>query len=304
MKRLVAYSFLLTTVAIWGVAAPVIKYTLEFTPPFAFLFWRMLINSVIILPFLLWHLRQHPVKLSDWPRLTFLGFLGASATLALVFLGFDRTTSLDGVLIVSLSPIFIVIGAGLFLKERVTRLERAGLAVAVAGTLIAISEPILESGIFALDNLVGNLLVLGSVFTWAAFVLASKKDYDRHSPFLINGFSFLVALGTFFPAAILEGGFLPTLPQPALPGILYMSLVSSIIAYMLHGYGLKFIEASEASLFYYLQPVFAAPFALFWLGEKITPAFVIGAAVIAAGVILTEYRPGVVRLPLPKPHWG
>ncbi|HEB14007.1 MAG TPA: EamA family transporter, partial [candidate division WWE3 bacterium] len=47
----------------------------------------------------------------------------------------------------------------------------------------------------------------------------------------------------------------------------------------------------EAALFLYLEPVFAAPLAYLWLGESITPTFIIGAAVIAAGVILTEYRP-------------
>lgn len=300
-NRFIAYLLLLTTVAVWGVAAPVIKYTLQFIPPFSFLFWRMLINSVIVAPLLFFHLKKNPVKASDWPKLILLGLLGTSATLGLIFLGFDRTTSLDGVLLVSISPIFIVIGGALFLKEQVTRLERIGLAVAVAGTLTAISEPILEAGAFAIENLFGNLLVMGSVFTWTAFVLAAKEDYKRHSPFLITSFSFLVGLATFFPATLLEKSL--SIPSfEAIPGILYMSLASSIVAYMLHGYGLKFIEASEASLFYYLQPVFAAPFALLWLGEKITTAFLLGAAIIALGVVLTEYRPGKLRLPHPKPH--
>jgi len=69
-----------------------------------------------------------------------------------------------------------------------------------------------------------------------------------------------------------------------------MVILSSVVAYFAFELGLKLIEASEATLFAYLQPIFAAPVAVFWLGEKITPPFLLGAGIIAIGVVLTEYR--------------
>ena len=80
------------------------------------------------------------------------------------------------------------------------------------------------------------------------------------------------------------------MPDKALGGILYMAIFSSVIAYTLYEYGLSIIEASEATLFAYLQPIFAAPVALLWLKEKITPPFIIGAVVIGLGVAISEYR--------------
>ncbi|MFZ5366259.1 MAG: EamA family transporter, partial [Patescibacteria group bacterium] len=50
-KRLTAYLLLTLTAAIWGIAGPVIKNTLQFIPPFTFLFWRFLLASLIFLPF-------------------------------------------------------------------------------------------------------------------------------------------------------------------------------------------------------------------------------------------------------------
>jgi len=124
--------------------------------------------------------------------------------------------------------------------------------------------------------------------------LLSKKDFRKHHPFVITAFCFFVGLLVLTPFFLFEQNLSPTtyhLSLQALPGILYMSLISSVIAYTLYMYGLSLIEASEASLFAYLQPVFAAPLAVFWLKESISGVFILGAALIALGVILTEYRP-------------
>ena len=73
-------------------------------------------------------------------------------------------------------------------------------------------------------------------------------------------------------------------------GVWYMALISGSLAYYLYVKAQRSIEVSEAILFNYLQPVFSIPLALFWLGEKITPAFLLGALIIALGVIIAEYK--------------
>jgi len=74
----------------------------------------------------------------------------------------------------------------------------------------------------------------------------------------------------------------------ALIGIIYMSFLSGIIAYAFFQFGLKNIEASEASLFYYLQPLFAMPIAFFFLKENLSIEFIIGAILITLGVYRAE----------------
>ena len=301
-NRLLAYLALLTTAVIWGVAGPVIKVTLEGIGPFSFLALRFLINAIVIAPFFYLHLKKHPIKWNDLPRLSILTLLGTTTTLALIFLGLERTTALDATLIIATVPLFIVIGGSLIcikgvvcLRETVTRLEKIGLAIALTGVGITVLQPLLEQGLLTSENLVGNLLILASNITWAAFTIGSKEDFRRHSPFLITAFSFIFGFLTFIPLAFLENPDLlvtvSRLPSATWAGVFYMSLLSSIIAYLTYAWGLSKIEASEAALFLYLEPLFAAPFAYLWLGEVITPTFLLGAAVIATGVILTEYRP-------------
>jgi len=292
-RRLTAYSILTFVSLLWGIASPVIKYTLNFIPPYSFLFWRFLITSIIFLPFFLFYLKKYPLHLNEVPILTLLGFLGTPLTLILLFVGYTKTTSMDGVLISSTAPIFITIGGAIFLKEKVTFKERVGLLIAVLGSLITISQPLLEGGFLKSQNLFGNLLVFGSVISWTAFTLLSKFYFRKHHPFVITAFCFFVGLIVIFPLAILEKGFqifnfqFSIFNFSAFMGILYMSIFSSVIAYTLYEYGLSLIEASEATLFAYLQPIFAAPLSLLWLGEKITFPFLVGAIVITCGIFIS-----------------
>jgi drug/metabolite transporter (DMT)-like permease len=77
---------------------------------------------------------------------------------------------------------------------------------------------------------------------------------------------------------------------PTIYGILYMAIMSGIVAYVLYQYGLRFIEASEASTFYYLQTIVAIPAAVFLLGEKLSPLFIVGAVIVTIGVYIAEKR--------------
>jgi len=80
------------------------------------------------------------------------------------------------------------------------------------------------------------------------------------------------------------------LSQSTKYGIIYMALISGLLGYVLYVMGLKYIEASEAAVFYYLQPLFGVPIAIIFLKESITSIFIIGAILVAFGIILAERK--------------
>jgi drug/metabolite transporter (DMT)-like permease len=307
-KRKKAYIFLLTTAVIWGIASPVIKYTLQFIQPFSFLFWRFLITSLIFIPILLAYLKIKKIKLptDQILKFGFLGFLGTTLSLGLLFIGYNQTTAIDGSLIYSIAPIIVVVCGAIFLKEKITKREKLGTAAAFAGSIVTIIQPILEGKALAIKNVSGNILVLLSAIAWAAYCLLVRQfeAKEKANPLILTSTGFLAGLITIIPFFLyetwvandyLKSAFLPRqplfyLPAAALPGILYMSVLSSVVAYFTYNLGYSLIEASEAAIFDYLKPIFAAPIAVLWLGEKITLPFLAGAGLIAFGVYLTESR--------------
>ncbi len=294
--RLKAYAALVSVAAIWGIAGPVIKGTLEHIPPFTFLFYRFLVVCIVTIPWYIYYLRKHPVPKKDWFALTVLSYFATTVYLALIFLGFEKTTSLDGTLLGILSPIFIVLLGVIFLKEKVILREKIGLAIVMAGTLVTIVQPLFDGHAFPLQNLFGNIIIVSAGIMWAIFTLISKKTASRFPAILVTLHGSVVALVTYAPLAFHEYNysFYPIkeiLASPtALFGIVYMSIISYIVAFYLYQYGMSKIEISEGSMFTYLHPLFALPLAYFWLGETISLPFIVGAFLIAVGVVFAERK--------------
>lgn len=274
---------MLTTSLIWGFAPPIIKYTLNFTSPLSFLFWRFLIVSLVLFIPLIFRLRKIKLSFKQLFNYFFLGFLATPLTLILLFEGIKRTSATDAAIISIIAPILIILGGAAFFKETVTKTEQIGIILVLLGTAITIIQPILVSGLNFGKNVCGNFLVLAGSISWAAFTLLSKKI--KLDSFVLTAFSFLVGLVIIVPF------FKPVIPPYSTwGGIFYMTIFGSVVAYFTYIYGFSKIEASEAAIFTYLQPIFAAPVAIIWLGEKITLFFIIGAAIIGLGVFLTEKR--------------
>ena len=285
--RTTAYLFLLLNTILWGVASPIIKHSLNFTNPSLFLLYRYVIATLIFFPFFLLHRSRspQPMKLK---HLLILALLGTPLTLLPLFYGLSATTSIEASLLVSSSPIFTVIGGILYLNEKLTKKEWRGILIAVIGTLLLTLEPIFSNhGGVSLSSMKGNLLIITSNIIWSAFLIFSKKDHV--DPISLTFVSFVVSIPFFLLTTALEHtGFI--LNQQALPGIVYMAVFGSIIAFWAYQEGQKRIEASEAAIFSYLQPAFAIPLSILWLKEPFSPLAMIATAIIVSGVYLSEKR--------------
>ena len=69
-----------------------------------------------------------------------------------------------------------------------------------------------------------------------------------------------------------------------------MALAGSIIAFWAYTKGQEYIEAGEAAIFTYLQPLITFPLAYFWLHESISSVGLAACLLIAAGVYVSEYH--------------
>lgn len=292
ISRKKAYLALLITSIIWGLAPPIIKYTLGIISPFTFLFYRFLFASIILIIPLSIRLLKKKVSFGNLLKYVLLGFLGTPLTLFILFNGIERTTAVDSSVIAVITPILVILGGAAFLKEKVTNTEKIGIALILLGTAITIIQPIFESGLNMTENLYGNSLVFLGSLTWAIFTLLSKKE-EKLDSFILSSSSFVVGLFFFSPLAWLGKSFslefeLNSLNLASFLGILYMASLGSVVAYFTYIYGLSKIEASEATIFTYLQPVFAVPLSILFLKERVNIVFAIGAIIIMSGVLVCE----------------
>ncbi|HBL52156.1 MAG: hypothetical protein A3D24_01165 [Candidatus Blackburnbacteria bacterium RIFCSPHIGHO2_02_FULL_39_13] len=299
-SKTTAYLLLLITSMIWGFGGPILKHTLGYIHPFNFLFWRFTLTSLIALPIFIWYIKRNPIKVEWVPKMILAGLLATTINLSFVISGFARTSAIEASLLISVSPLFVVIGGCVFLKEKLNNRARLGVAFALMGALISATGPLIFGNNRSnSESFLGNIFILCGGLVWMIFVLLSKRwEKEGIKPFHIASMSFFVGPLTFLPMAILEGGKLPSItsiPQQAYFGMFYMAIFSSIVAYTAYETGLSKIQASKADVFQYLQSVWAAPLALVWLGETLPSTYLIGLLFVITGLILAEFKPGAIK---------
>jgi len=285
-RRNTAYLLLLLNAALWGFSPPIIKNSLNFVSPTVFLFLRYVVATLLFLPIFISTQKNHQHKTSPW-LLIFLALLGTPLTLYPLFEGLKLTSSIEGSLIESTSPVFTILGGLIFLHEVVKPKEWLGLIIAILGTLLLTIEPVITGNHAVFTSFTGNLLIISSNLIWAAFLLISKKTHT--DPARLTFYSFLLGIPFFFLLALAQGQNI--VPDPrALPGILYMAVFGSIVAFWAYQEAQKRIEASEAAVFTYLKPIFTLPLSLFWLKETVSPVTLLAALIILSGVYISERR--------------
>lgn len=293
-RRLRAYIFLLIVVLIWGIASSVIKFTQRGIPTLPFLAYRFFLAGLFGAGVMFITKTRLPKNPGDFFNLCLYGLLTSAISLGFLFLGLERTTVVEANLITATSPLIVSIVCARFLREHVTNKEKLGLVIAFLGTLLVIFRPL--NGSHNASTL-GNFFILIYVLSgaWAA-IIGKKLLRKGVTAFTLTNFSFIVSFLAIGALALYQLGLASivttviTLPFQYQLGVLYMAFISGTLAYTMANSAQKTIEVSESAVFSYLTPVFGVPVAILWLGEKITPTFIVGAVVIGIGVFIAEWK--------------
>jgi drug/metabolite transporter (DMT)-like permease len=298
--RIISYIFMLINTLIWGASLIVVKPALTFTTPFRFLFYRYLVAALIISPILIKYWPKTKKAKRTLPKIILIEFIGCTLASALLYSGLRLTTAIEASLITITTPIFIAILAVWFLKEKEETHELIGLAIAFIGTLLLTVLPLINghqelNGI----SLAGNILIIGQNIATAIYWVLAKKHYQQIPKIFVAAVSFWVGLISFIPLGILEAGNMInffTLIKTDLSHSavwiagLYMAVLGSIIGLTAYLKGQEGLEASEATLFGYLQPLVYIPLGIWFLHESVSILQIISLVIILLGVAFAEKR--------------
>jgi drug/metabolite transporter (DMT)-like permease len=289
-----AYSQAFATIIIWGIASVVIKITLGGVEPVLFLTFRFFLATIVAL-FFFSEMKHLFTKKKDLiPLILLYCALSAPIGLGLLFLGLETSSVVNLSLIQASEPILLAFLGHIFFRDHLTHRAKIGATIALLGAILTVVEPLFTQ----LDGtLKGNLFIVVYILSDLIGVISLKKLLKRGvSPSALTNFSFVLGFLMFLPLLLLKAPLsssiqtLINLPIKYHLGILYMAFISGTIAYTLRGKAQKFLSVTEISIFGYLAPVISTILALMFLNEKITPLYIAGAAAIAFGVFLVEFK--------------
>ena len=284
----------ITAAAIWGGMYVVSDVVLHVIPPFALLSLRLVIGAAI-LGALLSARHQIAVLRRDAIKLLGVGVVGFGISLGAQFVGTKYAGAINGSVVTSASPAFILLFAWLILREPLTPVRIGAVALASIGVLIVLdlSHFDLSSATFG-----GNLTLAIAALTWALYSVLVRRVSKDYPTLTISFYALVGGLLVALPAAAWELVSQPLGPitPGTILGVLYLGVISTAVAMFLWNQAFAMVEASVASLFFFAQPLVGVVLATILLAEPLTPQLLIGGALITLGVLLSMARSAPVSV--------
>jgi O-acetylserine/cysteine efflux transporter len=262
--------------AVWGFNFVVIDVGLAHFPPLLLSALRFLVAAVPAIFFF----RSPGVP---WRWVAAVTLTLAILQFALMFTALDlgMPPGLSSLVLQTQAP-FTLLFAVLLLKERLTRQQVFGMAVALGG----IAMIALDLG--KTSPLGPFLLILGGAASWAVGNIAMRRAAPPDSLRFMVWVSALATLPMFALSAVTEGppwAALRTITWPAAGAVLYIGVLSTVVGFGVWGFLIRTYSASKIAPFSLLVPVFGMTSAALLLGERITPLRIFAAVLIIAGIL-------------------
>ena len=275
--------------AIWGGMYVVSKVVLEIIPPFMLVTLRLLLGTLTLLIVLL--IRGFPkISRRQFMQVIGVGFVGYGISLSLQFLGTKQSTAANGSLVTSATPAFVLLFAWILLRESITTRRLIALLLATLG-VVAVIDP--RSAQLNPALFLGNILLLGAAITWALYSVLVRKVTQNIDVLAFSLIAFLGGLPVTGSAGVWEWGTLGIgeITPGVIGGVLFLGVISTALAMVLWNTAFAYLDASLASLTFFAQPVVGTLLGWLFLGERITPLFLLGGVLIGIGLVISSREP-------------
>lgn len=246
----------------------------------------MLMLAPLALPGLGAKLRSFAAR--DWAVLALLGLFGGGLHNGMQYLGLQSTTATNGTLFFSLSPVTIMVLAGLMLGERVRAMQWIGVAVSFAGVLMIAARGDAEALRTRSFN-PGDILCFVSMIFWSGYTICLRLQRAQLEPIQLLFMVCAVGLLTLLPwlAWDLANDPRARFNLHGTLALLYSAFASVILAYAGWNYAVSRLGAARTGGFSHLLPAFGVIFSAIFLHEYPLWYHFIGMALIFGGIGLS-----------------
>ena len=284
---------MLIVTLLWGATFVIVKESIQDISTMLFIALRFTITAVFLIPIFFKIRKEFNREIFIAGLIIgFLLFAGfATQTVGLKFTTATKSGFLTG------SAVIMVPFLQFFIEKRKPSTGAIiGVILVFIGILLLSSD---SSSIFSIfeefkENFnIGDFLTLLCALSFAFYIIYIDVFTKRHNFWLlvimqVGVTGALAFMFSFFGSVAGLENVRIEITNYLLFGLFYTSIFATLITTVLQTKYQKLITPTKAGIIFSLEPVFAAIFAFFLLNEKITNLGYIGAALIFAGLIISE----------------
>jgi drug/metabolite transporter (DMT)-like permease len=296
VKRQTAWYFALLALAslIWSGQGIAVKVLDPHLGPIAITFLPFYITTLLFVPLLIRTRHKNPSAArpsgKDWIRFIVAGVGGQVLAQLGMTWGISKSLASNGAILNLLIPVISAVLASLMLKERLTLLRTGSLAIGLVGVAFLSIGDIRQASFGSMKFLTGNLLIFGGCFGSSFYNVYCKGLMQKFEEIEILIYSYITASVFSIPLFIWIEPFhlrsLLAFDAKSIAAFLFLAFFMYGASMLLFFKALQHLDVTTASMSLYLVPVFGVLLAASLLGERLSVAALVGAAIVLISTIL------------------
>ncbi len=288
----IAFIKMIFTAMCWGGTFIAVRAIAdEVSAPFVG-FMRYLIASICLI--LVFEFKKNSIfrqklSLRDFFELFILALFGMFAYNMFFVVGLEIVTASRASLIIANNPIIIAIGAVVFFKEKLNKVQVLGILISFLGAITVLTN---GNYIEILNGIsYGDLIIFGCVMSWFIFSIVGKIVLRRLRPLFAVTWACIIATFIFLPFAFKDlYQDLTSMSLIIFLAVTYLGIFGTAIGFVYFYEVMNIIGAVRTGIFISFVPVFATFFSIIILGETINLAFIIAGILTLTGVYLVNKK--------------
>ena len=259
----------------------------DYIGPSGFILLRVIGGSLLFFLTYVFFIKEN-VELKDIVRLLFCGLFGVAINQLFFFEGLNLTTPINAAIIMTVSPILVIIFSAIIIKEKITIRKLLGIFLGIVGA----ATLILKSGSISLDNtfFVGNILIFINATSYSIYLVLVKTLMTKYNPITVMFYVFSFGLIFVLPFGLNE---LLEVNTQSFSKIIYLKvefvvICTTFLAYLFNAFALITLNPSVVSTYIYLQPVLASVVAIFLKSDSLDFIKILSALFIFSAVYLVS----------------
>ena len=259
----------------------------DYIGPSGFILLRVLGGSILFFLTFYLFIKEEVLK-ADIIRLIFCGLFGVAINQLFFFEGLNLTTPINAAIIMTTSPILVIVFSALIIKEKITFRKVIGIILGISGA----ATLILKSGNISIENdfFLGNILIFINATSYSIYLVLVKGLMTRYHPITVMFYVFSFGLIFVLPFGISELNSinLNTFTTSIYLKVAFVVICTTFIAYLFNAFALKSLNPSVVSVYIYLQPVLASLIAILLKSDSLDIIKIISCLFIFIAVFLVS----------------
>ena len=234
---------------------------------------------------------KEKIEKKDFLKILLASILGMCVNMLAFFRGLELSTPINSGIIITLSPVLVLILSYFFLKEKVTVKKIIGILIGFSGAVFLILNSS-KTGINAPNIPLGNSFFLLNASAYAGYLIVIKPLTSKYNIFTLMKWLFLIGLVLSTPITFNQ--FVEVnwteLPWFAIWRMAYVVIGTTFLTYLFNIYALKTLSPTTVGSFIYLQPIITIGFALITGNDVLDTTKLFSCLLVFIGIYLVSIR--------------